>query len=155
MEIILIILFIYILILSNKKDIYEHFHPDERQFRTCPSPTGKGETNISVKESQPSPPLKGFFTSFLDITGEGSYDKYFKLHECPPNRKDISILDIQYENKIVDHDENIDTELTIDIFDTYSKPLGKTDNYSILYPDIFHDVFVEQYRKTIEADDRF
>ena len=66
-----------------------------------------------------------------DLSKYQSYDKYFKLHECPPNRKDISILDIQYENKIVDHDENIDTELTIDIFDTYSKPLGKTDNYGL------------------------
>ena len=38
------------------------------------------------------------------------------------------------------------------IMDQYQKP---TDNYSILYPNIFNETFIQQHENMIKDDDRF
>ena len=61
-------------------------------------------------------------------------------------------LQVFYGNKIVDYDKDANPIIINPMKDKYSKPL---DNYSILYPNIFNDVFVKQHSETIEKDDRF
>ena len=39
-----------------------------------------------------------------------------------------------------------------DPFDKYQNP---SDNYSVLYPNIFNDNFIKQHQKTIQSDSRF
>ena len=151
-ELFVFLLSLYLLIYTHRKndDVYEYFYPDERQYTSCSGKVGKGETNISMKEIKPSPPLKGFLSSILGITEEKSSDKHFEIHMCIP--KDSLELDFIYENKVIDNEEaeRSDNER----FHKYhhAKPL---DNYSILYPEIFHDQFLENREKIIESDDRF
>ena len=151
-ELLVFLLALYLLIYTHRKnnDLYEYFYPDERQYTSCSGKLGKGETNISMKEIKPSPPLKGFLSSILGITEERSSDKHFEIHKCVP--KDSLELDFIYENNVIDNEEaeSHDNER----FHTYhfAKPL---DNYSILYPEIFHDQFLETREKIIEGDDRF
>jgi len=151
-ELLVFLLALYLLIYTHRKnnDLYEYFYPDERQYTSCSGKLGKGETNISMKEIKPTPPLKGFLSSILGITEEKSSDKHFEIHKCVP--KDSLELDFIYENNVIDNEEaeSHDNER----FHTYhfAKPL---DNYSILYPEIFHDQFLETREKIIEGDDRF
>jgi hypothetical protein len=134
----------------RKPDVYEYFYPDERQYTLCSGNVGKGETNISMKEIKPTPPLKGFLSSILGITGEKSSDKHFEIHKCMP--RDSSGLDVLYDNTVIDNEntESSDNER----FHMYhnAKPL---DDFSILYPDVFHDQFLENRKKIISEDDRF
>jgi len=151
MEVILIILFIYILILSNRKDLYEMFRPNETQFTVCPSKTqnGKGETLISIKENSLPTVQKGFYTSVIESTGEKKYTPYFQTPTCSLIQQQ-SIRDF-YGNNIIDYDK--DKKILINpMDDPYSQP---EDNYSILYPNIFNDKFVEQHKESIQNDERF
>ena len=152
MELLIFLLALYLLIYTHRRkpDVYEYFYPDERQYTLCSGHVGKGETNISMKEIKPTPPLKGFLSSILGITEEKLSDKHFEIHMCFP--KDSLELDLVYDSTVVDNEEveSHDNER----FHKYhfAKPL---ENYSILYPDIFHDQFLENRAKIIESDDRF
>ena len=149
---ILFILFLLILIILHKNDVYEYFRPNENQFTVCPSENRgeKGETNISISKNKLPTKGKGFFTSVTKATGEKDFSSYFR----PPTCSLIQELPLGsfYGNKIVDYDENVKPPIINPIEDKHSKPL---DNYAILYPNIFNDVFVDQHKKTIEKDDRF
>jgi hypothetical protein len=151
-ELFVFLLSLYLLIYTHRKneDVYEYFYPDERQYTSCSGNVGKGETNISMKEIKPTPPLKGFLSSILGITGEKSSDKHFEIHMCIPN--DSLELDFIYDSKVIDNEEEESSDN--ERFHKYhhGKPL---DNYSILYPEIFHDQFLENREKIIESDDRF
>ena len=87
MELLIIIIVFYLLIsFHKKKNIYENFTPDERQFNVCnDSELGNGETHLSVSSNQIPKSTQGFLTSLLGITEEKSLGKYFNIHECPPN----------------------------------------------------------------------
>jgi hypothetical protein len=151
-ELLIFILALYLLIYTHRKndDVYEYFYPDERQYTSCSGKVGKGETNISMKEIKPTPPLKGFLSSILGITGEKSSDKHFEIHMCIPI--DSLELDFIYDSKVIDNEEEESSDN--ERFHKYhhAKPL---DNYSILYPEIFHDQFLDNREKIIESDDRF
>tara|TARA_B100001123_G_C15341496_1_gene1035159 strand:+ start:5796 stop:6230 length:435 start_codon:yes stop_codon:yes gene_type:complete len=138
----ILILVIYILKCVN---IYEYFLPDERQYAVCSS--GKGETNIHVKENKLSKPLQGFFTSLIEETNEKNYNNYFKTPTCSLIYNDQSYFNT---NNIINHSEN------------EWKPLPKIkehasieNNYSVLYPNIFNDIFVQQHSEMINNDKRF
>jgi len=152
MEFILIILFLYIVILSQRKKVYEYFHPNELQFTVCPSENKeeKGETNISIDRNRLPKVQKGFFTSVIEQTKEKDFSSYFKTPTCSLIQEQP--LQVFYGNNIVDYDKDANPIIINPMKDKYSKPL---DNYSILYPNIFNDVFVKQHSETIEKDDRF
>tara|TARA_B110000285_G_scaffold232870_1_gene305110 strand:+ start:378 stop:839 length:462 start_codon:yes stop_codon:yes gene_type:complete len=151
-ELFVFLLSLYLLIYTHRKndDVYESFYPDERQYTSCSGKVGKGETNISMKEIKPTPPLKGFLSSILGITEEKSSDKHFEIHKCVP--KDSFELDFIYDSKVIDNED--EESSANERFHKYhhGKPL---DNYSILYPENFHDQFLENREKIIEGDDRF
>jgi|TARA_B110000967_G_C18868555_1_gene554084 hypothetical protein len=152
MELLLFLLVVYIIIYTHRKnnDIYEYFYPDERQYTTCSGKVGKGETNISMKEIKPTPPTKGFLSSILGVTEEKSTDKHFEIHMCVPF--DSLKLNSIYGANVIDND--VEEDPTDERFYKYhnGKPL---DNYSVLYPEIFHDQFLENRKVIIEGDDRF
>ena len=152
MESILIILFFYIVILSQRKKVYEYFHPNELQFTVCPSENKeeKGETNISIDRNRLPKVQTGFFTSVIEQTKEKDFSSYFKTPACSLIQEQP--LQVFYGNKIVDYNKEANPQIINPMKDQYSKPL---DNYSILYPNIFNDVFVKQHSETIKKDDRF
>lgn len=150
MNIILFLLIIYIFICMNTKNIYEEFYPNEKQYTSCSKSDGKGETNLSVYENKISKPEKGFFTSLTEQTDEKNNSSYFRTPQCSL-MDDISLNDF-YGRKIVDYNDKLSPPLYDASKNKYSKPL---DHYSVLYPPIFNDKFVEQHRKIIESDDRF
>ena len=149
---ILLILFLLIVIILHKKDVYEYFSPNELQFAVCSSENReeKGETNISIDKNKLETDGTGFLTSITDATGENSFPSYFKPPTCSL-MKELPLRSF-YGNKIVDYDENIKPPIINPMEDKHSKPL---DNYAILYPVIFNDDFVEQHKKTIQEDERF
>ena len=150
MEGILLILLFYIIILSQKKDIYEYFYPNEIQYSVCQSENGKGETEVGIYDNKVSIPQKGMFTSLIESTDEKDYSKYFKSPSCS-SVQNLSFNRF-YGKDIIDFNEN-DIPPSINPFeDNYATP---SDNYSILYPTIFNDKFTQQYQKKIESDERF
>ena len=152
MEVILVILLFYILILFNKKDVYEYFHPNENQYSLCSSPNSdeKGETTIGIKENKIPIPQKGMFTSLIEHTNEKNYSTYFKTPKCSLIPE--TSIHNYYGKKIIDANENIIPPSIDPSQDKYQHP---HDNYSVLYPPIFNDKFVDQHRMMIENDGRF
>jgi hypothetical protein len=154
-EAILIILFIYILILYNRRNVYEYFSqdyiPDERNYMPCPSET-PGHEFISDGKNQPSPELKGFFSSLKELTGETKPGKHYQHHNCSGKKEKSNQLDIVYDNKVIDHQNNEEYSLYYDYFYHNSKA---DNNFSVLYPEIFHDSFLKSRDKIMETDDRF
>jgi len=131
-------------------DVYESFYPDERQYTTCSGLSGKGETNISMKEIKPTPPLTGFFSAILGITEEKSNDKHFEIHTCVPSES-LS-LDSLYETTIIDNDEEEDSSGGRFMEYHNAKPF---DEFAVVYPEKFHKQFLEKRERIIEGDDRF
>ena len=89
------------------------------------------------------------FTSLLESTNEKNYSKYIKSPEC--NNIHQPYHNYFNTNKIIDIENNTWKPLK-DPFYKHSKP---TDNYSILYPDIFQENFIKQHKKAIKNDSRF
>ena len=150
MNIILFLLIIYIFICLTHGNLYEAFYPNEKQYTPCSKGDEKGETSLSIKDNKISKPEKGFFTSLIETTDEKDYSSYFRTPQCSL-MNDISLNDF-YGRKIVDYNDKLSPPLHDASKDQYSKPL---DHYSVLYPPIFNDKFVDQHRKIIETDDRF
>lgn len=158
-EAILIILFFYIIILYNRRNVYEYFSqddlydyiPDERNYKPCPSETN-GHVFISSGVNQPSPEVKGFYSSLKELTGETKPGKHHQHHNCSDKKESLNQIEVVYDNKVVDYQNNKDYSMYYDYFYHYSKP---TDNYSVLYPEIFHGSFLKSREKIMETDDRF
>ena len=151
MEFILIILFLYIVILSKDCKVC-NTSPETTPIYSLSFKTKshKGETNISIDRNRLPKVQKGFFTSVIEQTKEKDFSSYFKTPTCSLIQEQP--LQVFYGNKIVDYDKDANPIIINPMKDKYSKPL---DNYSILYPNIFNDVFVKQHSETIEKDDRF
>ena len=149
---ILLILFLLIVIILHKKDVYEYFSPNELQFAVCSSENReeKGETNISIDKNKLKTDGTGFLSAITDVTEEKGFSSYFKPPTCSLMQE--FPLRSFYGNNIVDYDKNIKPPIINPIEDKHSKPL---DHYAILYPVIFNDDFVNQHKKTIQEDDRF
>ena len=152
MQWILLVLLLYIIILSHKKEVYEYFHPNENQYTVCSSEDKeqKGETSISIDENKLPQKKKGFYSSILKTTSEKDYPSYFKSPTCISIQKEPLIE--FYNKKVIDYNNEDSITLMNPIMDQYQKP---TDIYSILYPNIFNETFIQQHENMIKDDDRF
>ena len=140
----LFVLFIYLLLNHNS---YEYFHPNEEQYAVCSSDINKGETVLNIKENKLTTPLKGFYTSLLEESGEKKYNQYFKTPSCSLIPGSHSYFNT---NLIIDHSEN--NWKPLPRIKEYAK---YKDDYSIIYPNIFNDIFVQQHTESIKNDPRF
>ena len=86
----------------------------------------------------------------IQHTDEKGDSRHFRTPSCSLMQE----LPLQtfYGNKIIDYDENARTPGINVITD---KLVGSLDNYSILYPNIMNDAFIEQRKVLINSDDRF
>ena len=146
------ILFILILVLLLcQKGIIEPFKPNEKQYAICSDDSGdkKGETNYEIYHNELLVPSSGLLTSILNSTNESDYSNYLRSPEC-------GLSTTQHHsyfptNKIIDFESNTWIPLQ-DASNPYPKP---TDNYSVIYPNIFNDKFIQQHEKLNESDPRF
>ena len=81
---ILLILFLLIVIILHKKDVYEYFSPNELQYAVCSSENReeKGETNISIDKNKLKTDGTGFLSAITDVTEEKGFSSYFKPPTC-------------------------------------------------------------------------
>jgi hypothetical protein len=163
MELLIIIIIFYLLIyFHKKKNIYENFTPDERQFNVCiDSELGNGETHLSVSSNQIPKSTQGFLTSLLGITEENIHGKHFNIQPCSSrNINNVKQYDYIFNHNIIDHAENQTIDDTFynknyhnphphsEFFVTYEYLDGK-------YDDTINLDFQTTHEKTIETDSRF
>tara|TARA_Y100000389_G_scaffold197408_1_gene231950 strand:+ start:311 stop:811 length:501 start_codon:yes stop_codon:yes gene_type:complete len=160
----LIILFIFYLIVSfhKKKNIYENFVPDERQYNIClESDLGNGETHISVNSNQIPKSNSGFFTSLLGITEENLHGKHFNIHSCSSsNINNVKQYDYIFNQNIIDHSNN---ETINDVYynHKYHNPHPLSEffvTYEYLdgkYDDKINLDFENTHQTIIDSDTRF
>ena len=160
MELLIFLFVVYLIIYTHRvnNDVYEYFYPDERQYVLCGNEGG--ETNISMKEIKPSPPLKGFFSSLLKNTEEKSSDKHFGIHMCIPRQAVEKEVEYIYDHNIIDHEENEKDSTSFDTYNYHYSPVDK--NYFVTYEvtqteydDAFNQQFLENRDKIFNTDDRF
>jgi|TARA_B100001094_G_scaffold164059_1_gene158788 hypothetical protein len=149
MELKILSFLIIIIILHHKRDITEYFKPNEKQYAIC-SNNQKGETIYIENTNELKTPIKGLFTSLLKSTNEKNHKNYFN----PPRCMNIELPHHNYfnTNKIIDSDNSNTWKPLKNPFDKYQNP---SDNYSVLYPNIFNDNFIKQHLKIIQSDSRF
>ena len=144
---IIFLLFLVFIYLFNNPVVYEYFLPNEKQYAVCTSNINKGETKLDIKDNKISTPLKGFYTSLLEESGLKNYDNYFKTPTCSLIPESYSYFNT---NKVIDHSENIWEPLP-----QIKENAKFKDDYSILYPNIFNDIFIKKHEELIQNDPRF
>jgi hypothetical protein len=163
MELLIILLIFYFLVyFHKKKDIYENFAPDEKQYNVCiDSELGKGETHLSISSNQIPKSTQGFLTSLLGITEEKTVGKYFNIHECSPNKiGKVHQYDYIFNQNIIDHPNN---ETIDDVYyhHKYHNPHPHSElfvTYEYLdgnYDDKINIDFETSHEKIIDSDSRF
>ena len=157
MKVIFLLFMIYILYCFTKTNVYEYFQPNETQITICSSKDGKGETSTYIKENKIPIPQKGLYSSLIENTNEKNYQSYFKTPDSCPNPSSFPLLrdpDIRnyFGNNIIDGNIKLNPPYINPFDDKYASP---DENHSILYEDIYHDIFKDQHQKLIDTDDRF
>lgn len=131
--------------------------PDETQFIAChdySSSENLGNTNYKLHTHRLGKPLKGTYSSFLDIYGIRNYDEFFHSPICEEEYNFESIDNLEFREIPDSLDEDIDQvygeEISIDDDRTkdpnyvYVNPqyIGNT----LLYPDEINQAFLRSHR---------